>query len=431
MMQMVVGLQHVHAQGIIHGDIKPDNVILDEHNSAYLIDFGSAGANNKTFTSHYAAPEVLSDTRKSFESDIFSLGLTFLILLCNGPSDIKRTMADNRFLQSAKLPSWRHWIQFKEFLPESAQDLIFRMLEFEASERLTIPQIMCHPFFIDEQVCTWEELGALPFEQVQVTLKPGEFKAATLPDVSSATRRIEENAERNSAPSPSTLAWDDFERGDGVGPLEKLEPPRVLFDISSLVRDHSIAFENVFRRKGTGEPVLVRAYTVVQEREFLKNRFLISQLQGLRFIPELLFHGELSPTQAEEAFHDQSKRFVLVLGVPAAANALSEVLKIGKYDERNDQRVVRHAANLLVALQNLHARGIVLNSTNPEQIICYPDGSLKLCDFSKAQYFDPNSLQVPEEDVTVYSAPESLKSETEAVGYISDIYTLGAILYVK
>lgn len=66
-------LSAVHQKNIIHGDIKPSNVILS--GNGYLIDFGTAGdLNTRTSqgTLFYHAPEVMLTP----QSDLFSLGVT-------------------------------------------------------------------------------------------------------------------------------------------------------------------------------------------------------------------------------------------------------------------------------------------------------------------------------------------------------------------
>lgn len=63
--QVALAIQHLHHHGIVHRDIKDENVILDEYGNIQLIDFGSSayvkpGRKYDTFcgTIDYAAPEV-------------------------------------------------------------------------------------------------------------------------------------------------------------------------------------------------------------------------------------------------------------------------------------------------------------------------------------------------------------------------------------
>lgn len=77
-------LAYIHSKNILHGDVKPSNIVISP-NSFKLSDFGIANIINKgrrqsRATMLYMAPEVLED-KSSYETDIFSLGVTFFHLL--------------------------------------------------------------------------------------------------------------------------------------------------------------------------------------------------------------------------------------------------------------------------------------------------------------------------------------------------------------
>jgi eukaryotic-like serine/threonine-protein kinase len=80
------GLTHAHERGIIHRDIKPHNILLDERGSPKLANFGIARALDGT-TSHnragsylgtaaYSSPEQLRGERVTPKSDVYSFGAT-------------------------------------------------------------------------------------------------------------------------------------------------------------------------------------------------------------------------------------------------------------------------------------------------------------------------------------------------------------------
>lgn len=83
-------LQFLHKNGIIHGDVKPGNLLLDRNNRIKLGDFGiarriaSGEGSVVKGTTKYMAPEVLSDQFGEVgpQSDIYSLGFSAYELMC-------------------------------------------------------------------------------------------------------------------------------------------------------------------------------------------------------------------------------------------------------------------------------------------------------------------------------------------------------------
>ena len=90
-------LAALHRHGIVHGDIKPSNIMLKRTGIAKIVDIGSAfelrdPPQVRTCTPAYAAPEVLENRETTPRSDLCSLGYVLIELLVR-PAAVRRQSA--------------------------------------------------------------------------------------------------------------------------------------------------------------------------------------------------------------------------------------------------------------------------------------------------------------------------------------------------
>ena len=87
--QVVLALQAAHRSGLVHRDVKPANVLLDQHSQAKLADFGLVRRIHEldrsgvpvAGTPSYMAPELFEGTPASHRSDIYAVGVMLYYLL--------------------------------------------------------------------------------------------------------------------------------------------------------------------------------------------------------------------------------------------------------------------------------------------------------------------------------------------------------------
>lgn len=86
--KLLISLKQIHEKGVIHCDIKKENIMIDKDGNPYFIDFGISGfigeKTDKIVSWYFRPPELLDEDteyEKTPEVDIWALGCTFLYVL--------------------------------------------------------------------------------------------------------------------------------------------------------------------------------------------------------------------------------------------------------------------------------------------------------------------------------------------------------------
>lgn len=146
--QIIGAIDYCHRFNIAHRDLKPENILLDEHFNIKIADFGMAAwqIDNMLKTScgspHYAAPEVISGhAYNGFAADIWSCGIILFALLS------ARLPFDDEDCDALLFQVTEGKYDMPLEIDPLAQNLIRRMLTTEVERRITMPEILTHPFF--------------------------------------------------------------------------------------------------------------------------------------------------------------------------------------------------------------------------------------------------------------------------------------------
>ena len=139
-LQVAAGLETAHANGIIHRDVKPQNIIISVDGKAKIADFGIArAATSNTINSnvmgsvHYSAPEQTRGGYSDAKSDIYSMGITMYEMLTgrvpyDGDSTVEVAL---KHLQEEMIPPRR----ISPEIPRSTEQIILKCTQKSPDRR--------------------------------------------------------------------------------------------------------------------------------------------------------------------------------------------------------------------------------------------------------------------------------------------------------
>ncbi|KAM7347753.1 STKc_STK36 domain-containing protein fused [Cochliomyia hominivorax] len=145
---LVSALYYLHSNRILHRDLKPQNVLLDEDLHAKLCDFGLA--RNMTMSTHvltsikgtplYMAPELLAERPYDHQADLWSLGCIAYETMAGQPP-----FCTTSILHLVKIIKHED-VKWPSFLSSECRSFLQGLLEKDPSLRTSWAQILCHPF---------------------------------------------------------------------------------------------------------------------------------------------------------------------------------------------------------------------------------------------------------------------------------------------
>ncbi len=146
--QIIQGISYIHSKGIVHRDIKLENILLDLNNIIKICDFGvgkivkpGIKLKEQCGTPVYMAPEIVKgEEYEGFPVDIWSAGVALYIMLSG---NIPFNRDNTHDLQSAIVN-----LPFKkiEKISDKANDLLEKILEKDPEKRYTAIQILSPPW---------------------------------------------------------------------------------------------------------------------------------------------------------------------------------------------------------------------------------------------------------------------------------------------
>ena len=152
--QIVSALYFLHTNNLIHRNIMPENIVINDNNEIKLCDFSYCTEINKPISTiinfnklEYTPPEIIREQPYDQSIDIWTIGVLLYELLHGyspfgnseniNSDEIIRNIIINKFIIDEKLN-----------LSNECIDLINKLLEFDSEKRIKIQQILVHPWIL-------------------------------------------------------------------------------------------------------------------------------------------------------------------------------------------------------------------------------------------------------------------------------------------
>ncbi|OHT08870.1 Calcium/calmodulin-dependent protein kinase type 1 [Tritrichomonas foetus] len=155
---ILLGLKALHSKGIIHRNIKPENILVSESNAgatvkltdyclAETIDTNSQ-LSELSSTEVCSAPEILRGEQYGPEVDVWSVGVILYTLMCGR----RPFEEDEKYPLFLKVSSGQYTFDLPEWsiVSDDCKDFIRRMLEVDPAKRITVDEALKHPWLTGE-----------------------------------------------------------------------------------------------------------------------------------------------------------------------------------------------------------------------------------------------------------------------------------------
>jgi serine/threonine protein kinase/tetratricopeptide (TPR) repeat protein/TolB-like protein len=386
--QICRGLEAAHVEGVVHRDLKPQNVMVDDTGRVWLMDFGLARSMEQAGmtrtgvlmgTPDYMSPEQARAEKVDARSDLFSLGIiVHEMLIGRLPFEADTLMAKllQRVQQAAKPVT-----EIDPGIPASLGAVVSKCLERDVTKRYqTVREIL------DDLL--------------------GDTKTSGSSSSSGAS------SSASGASSGPSISLAELGPGSQFGPRYRIEGEIGEGGMGKVYKAYDIDLDRTVALKLI-RPELARDSNSLQ-----------------RFKQELLLASRISHRNILR-IHDLGD----VGGVKFISMAYIQGMDlhelIAKMGKLQTERVVNIAKQLAGALEAAHAEGVAHRDLKPRNVLIDVDDHVYISDFGLAKSLDSENTAMTRAGEVLgtprYMSPE--QAESKAADHRSDLYSLGVILY--
>ncbi|KAM4017581.1 ribosomal protein S6 kinase 2 beta-like isoform 2-T2 [Anomaloglossus baeobatrachus] len=423
--EMVCGLQFLHEHGVIHCDLKPDNVLINENGHIKITDFGLSAVNvgeddllhDFVGAKGHIPPEIMNgEDGYNNRADSFAFGVILYTML----------LGKNPFYSTGTLEEYHQSLQEDnpEFPPGICSDainLIEGLLRKDRYTRFAITSsIREHPFF---HSINWREvetgMAKAPFQQ---NLSDGSS------ETSSDTSSSDTSSSDMSSSDMSSSNMSDPPVQHFGGAISSISPERqVLIPAKKTLNVCDLEFQRVLA-KGSFGNVMLASDPATEEllavKIMKKGRYteamkttevnVLKTAIGCRYL--ISFRG----------VQETPMEYKIAMDYMARGDLHGHMAQLMTFDAETTRRF---AAEMVCGIQYLHEHGIVHRDLKPQNVLLDDTGHITISDFGLA-------VEELEEDEKIkgfagtkgYTAPEIM--DGESYNHLVDSFSFGVILYM-
>jgi serine/threonine protein kinase len=180
--QLISGVKYLHDIGIVHRDLKLENLLLATKGDVKTIkiaDFGLAKKYGHSQlsticgTPQYVAPEVIRGGSTPYtygtECDLWSCGIILFILLAGYPPFYDDS--EPRLFRKIRAGKYNMQDPVWDLISDEAKDLIAKLLEVEPEKRLNVNQVLEHAWMKEEEKKNLKNLGTISRMRTSMKMK--------------------------------------------------------------------------------------------------------------------------------------------------------------------------------------------------------------------------------------------------------------------